>query len=81
MHIGRLGGKHYTNYRELCERNGIKPNDRCCPTKTVTAPGSIQSSLDPFLVPIQPTWSQEGLLSHICQLIVSDDQVGNFISI
>ena len=78
-HIGREGGRHYSNYRELCERNGIKPDERCAPTTSLVGTESAQSSLDPFLVPLAKpttlTWSREGLLSHLCELVVSDDQV------
>jgi len=75
MHIAREGGKHYTNYHTVCEKAGLVPNSCCQPLYNVKT-ASVQSSLDAFTIPIRKasTWSREGLLSHICQLIVADDQ-------
>jgi hypothetical protein len=37
---------------------------------------SQQSSMTDFAVPVKTSaWSRENLLSHICELVVSDDQV------
>jgi hypothetical protein len=52
MHIARKGGKHYTNYRTVCEQAGIVQNHRCEPLRNSDDAGSVQSSLDAFTVPI-----------------------------
>jgi hypothetical protein len=46
MHIGRLGGKHFTNYHELCERNGIKPDYCSLPPRQSPHPGAYKAPLN-----------------------------------
>lgn len=75
-HFTREGGEHYKYYREICEKNNVpavakspdaKEGDNC----------SVQSDISSFVVlnsPVPP-WHREGLLSHLCEWIVLDNQV------
>jgi hypothetical protein len=82
-HIQRQGGEHYLRYCAGCEKASIAPNSRCAPVGDDQSFGtrSTQSSIESFAIPVVkvPTWSREGLLSHICELVVSDDQVSIII--
>ncbi|KDQ12617.1 hypothetical protein BOTBODRAFT_176297 [Botryobasidium botryosum FD-172 SS1] len=74
-HISREGGKHYETYLVLCQECKIQLHRHCLPSGGTPADSeSVQSSLDSFLVKGRP-FSKEGLLSHIIELIVTDDQV------
>ena len=65
---------HYSTYPEMCERNNI-PLVILCPEED--GGGSVQSDLSSFVVKttwVAP-WGREGLLLHICEWIVLDNQV------
>ena len=73
-HIRHEAATHYSTYHEMCEKNNILPVI-LCPEED--GGGSVQSNLSSFVVKttwVAP-WCQEGLLSHICEWIVLDNQV------
>ncbi|KAH8112223.1 hypothetical protein DFH11DRAFT_1728730 [Phellopilus nigrolimitatus] len=73
-HIRRAGRDHYPTYRTLCKANSVAEHARCIPVQTESIDTeSLQSSLDPFVAAV-PTFSREGVLSHIIELVVKDDQ-------
>ncbi|OCH91413.1 hypothetical protein OBBRIDRAFT_834185 [Obba rivulosa] len=43
-------------------------------TKNDSAPTTTQMSISSFMEPPPPSWTKEGLLDHIVELTVSDDQ-------
>ena len=65
---------HYSTYRETCEKNNIPPVV-LCPEED--GGGSVQSDLSSFVVKTTQVapWCREGLLSHLCEWIVLDNQV------
>jgi len=76
-HFTREGGDHYKYYREICEKNNVmaiaKSPDPAKEGDTL----SVQSNISSFLVPSSTVreWHRDGLLSHICQWIILDNQV------
>lgn len=67
----------------MCKQFDLVPNERCKPQKlkdeertsnSASMQGS-QSSIDGFLPNPPAAFSHEGLISHIIELIVCDDQV------
>jgi hypothetical protein len=75
-HITREGGEHYKYYREMCEKNDI-PAVAKSPDMKEGESLSVQSDISSFIVKTSPvpTWNREGLLSHLCEWIILDDQV------
>jgi hypothetical protein len=76
-HFTREGGDHYKHYCEICEKNNVtaiakSPN----PAKDGDTL-SVQSNISSFLVASSQVreWHRDGLLLHICQWIILDDQV------
>lgn len=56
-----------------CTKKKIKPHPRALPPKSVQEEtAEVQEKIDSFVV---PKWSKEGLLEHIIEFIVTDDQV------
>jgi hypothetical protein len=61
-----------------CAVKKIEPNPRALPAKSVQETAEtqmLQEKIDTFAV---PKWSKEGLLEHIIEFIVTDDQVSIF---
>jgi hypothetical protein len=73
-HFTREAGEHYKYYREMCEKNNI-PAVAKSPEVKGGDSVSLQSNISSFLTSAAPPWHREGLLSHICEWIVLDDQV------
>ena len=73
-HIRCEAATHYSTYREMCEKNNIPPVILCLKED---GGGSVQSDLSSFVVKTTQVapWCREGLLSHICEWIVLDNQV------
>lgn len=84
---------HYPIYRKLCEDNGIAPNFRAAPTGSGAA--SSQFSIDGYTV-VEETnkerkakaekeatlpFNNEGLLSFLVQLAVTDDQALSLVDV
>lgn len=65
-------------YLQACKENQLVPHPRCLPKPKKASPsdGSTQTNLDGF-VEATPSvkWSRQGLLEHILDFVVSDDQV------
>lgn len=72
-HIGRTI-EHYNFYREACEHNNI-PAVAKRPEAKDGDSVSMQSNISSFLSAPAPPWHREGLISHLCEWIVLDDQV------
>jgi hypothetical protein len=72
---------HGKVYLEKCNEVGMEPVAAALPQQSQNS-ASLQDSqvnLDGFVKSV-PKWSKEGLLEHIIDLVVSDDQVGfNFL--
>src|ERR1700678_4850166 len=71
-------------YMKKCKELEIKPNPQALPKPEDDRPSDItkQASLDGFIQGIASVkWSKEGLLKHILNFVVSDDQVSRFLSI
>jgi hypothetical protein len=79
-HITREGREHYRYYREMCEKNNI-PAVAKSPDVKEGDNHSVQSNISSFLASPAPPWHREGLLSHLCEWIVLDDQVRISLSI
>ncbi|RDB19238.1 hypothetical protein Hypma_013493 [Hypsizygus marmoreus] len=75
MHIAWSWKTHGSIYLEKCDALGIKPNDHACPVEDDDddEQGPQQAKLDGF-VRSTPKWTKEGLLEHIVQFVVEDDQ-------
>jgi hypothetical protein len=75
-HLSQEGGTHYQYYHEMCEKHNILVVLKS-PDLKKSAAASTQSDISLFLNVVSPlvTWSREGLLSHICEWVVLDDQV------
>jgi hypothetical protein len=82
VHIKRKGGEHYKYYCEMCKKNKITAIVQSPENVKEGDSGSIQSDLSSFLVKtLQVTWHQEGLLSHLCEWVVLDNQACIFFYI
>ena len=79
-HISREGGAHYQHYRQMCEKYNVPAVLKSPTIKRGDSGSNVQSEISSFLhtPPPIPTWSREGLLSHVCKWIVLDDQVRGF---
>src|ERR1700678_4629730 len=67
-----------------CKELEIEPNPRAFPKPEDDRPSDTtkQASLDGFVQGVVSVkWSKEGLLKHILNFVVSDDQVSRFLSI
>jgi hypothetical protein len=72
---------HKAQYLEGCKKNKVEPNDRVM-SANGDRPGLLQQgSLEGWTVTKPPQWSKQGLMEHIIELVVVDDQVRevNFI--
>ena len=82
-HITREGGEHYRYYREMCEKHNIPAIAKSPDVNGGDGGGgsSRQSDIGSFTVvnPKTAAWSKEGLISHLCEWIVLDDQVKYYI--
>ncbi len=81
-HITREGGEHYKYYCEMCKKNNILAIVKSPDVKEGDS-GSVQSNISSFVVKTAwlPLWNWEGLLSHLCEWIVLDDQVRTLLYI
>src|ERR1700678_10919 len=71
-------------YMKKCKELKIEPNPRALPKPEDDRPSDMtkQASLDGFVQGVASVkWSKEGLLEHILNFVVSDDQVSRFLSI
>jgi hypothetical protein len=78
-HITHEGGEHYKYYCEQCEKNNITVVVKSPDMKEGNSSSnhSRQSNVSSFMVkqsPV-PAWHQKGLISHLCEWIILDDQV------
>ena len=61
-----------------CTSKNIEPNPRALPSKSVQDTAEtemVQEKIDTFVL---PKWSKKGLLEHLIEFIVTDDQVALF---
>lgn len=60
-----------------CEREKVEPNERVMKAVTEAAGGKAQEqgTLEGWTVAKMPQWTKEGLMEHIVELVVVDDQV------
>jgi hypothetical protein len=67
---------HGKVYLEKCKEVDMEPVAAALPQKSQdsTSLQDSQANLDGFVKSV-PKWSKEGLLEHIIDLVVSDDQV------
>jgi len=72
---------HGEKYLRKCKNLKIEPNPICLPqtddNKSQNKPNQ-QTNLQDYVTPI-PKWTKEGLLEHILEFVVQDDQVISFI--
>ncbi|THG95518.1 hypothetical protein EW026_g6148 [Hermanssonia centrifuga] len=74
-HIKRKWASHGARYLRKCAEQGLTPNHLAVPKPTTEDlnEGGSKPTLDSFVKKV-PKWTQQGLLDHIVELIVSDDQ-------
>ncbi len=72
--IYRKWASHGARYLRKCAEQGLTPNHLAVPKPTTEDLNEGGSTLDSFVKKV-PKWTQQGLLDHIVELIVSDDQV------
>ena len=67
---------HGKLYLEKCKDIGMEPVAAALPQQSQKSASlqDSQANLDSFVKPVSK-WSKEGLLEHIINLVVSDDQV------
>jgi hypothetical protein len=61
-----------------CQREHVKPNQRIISATTKAGEGikaQEQGSLEEWTVATAPKWLKDGLMEHIVELVVVDDQV------
>jgi hypothetical protein len=67
---------HKAKYLAGCQSEQVEPNQRIMSAVTKTGEGiKEQGSLEGWTIPKAPLWSKEGLMEHIIELVVVDDQV------
>ncbi|GLB42145.1 putative hAT family C-terminal dimerisation region [Lyophyllum shimeji] len=71
-HISRSWESHGPIYLAKCEKNGVTPNPRALGDDEADE-DEDQANLDGF-VHAAPKWTREGLLEHVMQFVVEDDQ-------
>ena len=75
MSVGSFFETHGETYLKKCNELEIEPNPAALPQVDEPLEAvSSQQSLDGFVKTV-PKWSKEGLLEHIIDFVVSDDQV------
>ena len=65
-------------YLAGCKKEGIEPNQQVISEVTEEAGGKKlqeQKTLEDWTVAKVPQWSKDGLMEHIVELVVVDDQV------
>lgn len=63
-----------------CEREEVEPNERVMKAVAEAAADNKpkeQGTLEGWTVAKVPQWTKEGLMEHIVELVVVDDQVRN----
>jgi hypothetical protein len=76
----RQWNTHGEQYLAGCQCEEVEPNERVLSAVTEAAEGSKpqeQRMLEGWAVVKMPQWSRDGLMEHIVELVVVDDQVGN----
>jgi hypothetical protein len=79
----RLWDTHKKLYLAGCEKERIEPNKRVMSEVTEAEGGGKlkeQRTLDDWTVAKVPQWSKAGLMEHIVELVVVDDQVSTVTS-
>lgn len=72
----RNWGTHQKEYLEGCQHENVEPHKRILSSVTNEGEGiKGQRSLEGWTVTKVPLWSKEGLMEHIIELVVVDDQV------
>ncbi|KAF5313763.1 hypothetical protein D9619_013714 [Psilocybe cf. subviscida] len=80
-HVCKYFDKHGEYYLKKCQELDIEPNASCIPEGGVqTSPGTdtVQLTLGGFIESV-PRWSKDGLLDHIVEFVVEDDQAFNIV--
>jgi hypothetical protein len=68
-------------YTQKCRELEIDPDARALPKQVAGPPGGLskQASLDNFIEATPNVkWSRQGLLEHVIDLVISDDQVSTY---
>jgi hypothetical protein len=74
----RVWDTHGKPYLEGCKLAGVEPSQRIMEAVTMAAGGGklqAQRTLEDFTVAKVPQWTKDGLMEHIVELVVVDDQV------
>ena len=72
----RRWSTHKAQYLAGCQSEQVEPNKRIMSAVTKTGEGIMkQGSLEGWTIPKAPLWSKEGLIEHIIEMVVVDDQV------
>ena len=67
---------HKAKYLAGCQSEQVEPNKRIMSAVTKTGEGiKEQGSLEGWTILKAPLWLKEGLMEHIIELVVVDDQV------
>ena len=69
---------HKESYLAGCKKEGVEPNQRILTLVTKAGEGTKtlgQGSLEEWAAGKAPRWLKEGLMEHIVELVVVDDQV------
>jgi len=67
---------HKAKYLAGCQSEQVEPNKCIMSAVTKTGEGiKEQGSLEGWTIPKAPLWLKEGLMEHIIELVVVDDQV------
>lgn len=66
---------HGKTYKTKCEELGIPMHNSAQPEKEDTNSGPKDADIKSFMKPGPQAWSREGLLEHITELVVAEDEV------
>jgi hypothetical protein len=81
LSLPRNWSSHGEMYLQKCRELEIDPDERALPKPETEKPAGLskQASLDSFVeAPPNVKWSRQGLLEHIMDFVISDDQVNTF---
>jgi hypothetical protein len=71
----RQWSTHREPYLEGCKFEGVEPNECVMSADREKTRPSQQGSLEGWTVAKVPQWSKRGLMEHIVELVVVDNQV------